>query len=408
MPHSLFVAILTAALLLLPACHRQEAESPAAQLAVDVPAQGKGTTYAAVRGALSIEDPLARTATLSAILQGLGPDAAPQVVGAYETVNWGAEDTLGVEMALLVDWWGSHDPVEAFSWLRKRHWSRNPALMRALVRAWATQDPATARGIVEHYPARNRGILLTGLIEGWFASGQGGLEEFLVALPPSEDRQLATGNLARRMVLRDGIDATLRWAEALPDDEGKRFKLQAYRRVGSAVAEFEPERAAAWVERQLDGHLWDGLPRRVGVTWAQQDGASAMAWLSTLPPDKLGIAVEETYRTWIRYDRERARAWIPQAVGKPNLEPAVALYALSVARDDPPAALPWVAKLHDETRRHRTLVRLGRAWMARDPQAAAAWLQESELTSAERKQVLSARKGSPSPGSPNEQAEEEG
>lgn len=396
MLHRLLVAVLVA-LLLLSACQRPEEKPPPAAVEGAAP----GTVVAAVKGALSISDPLARAATLAAVFQGLGPDAVGEVAEAYEDVTWSMQETMGVELALLAEWWGRHDPAGAYAWFRARGWIQNPVLMRVVVRAWATQDPAAARKTVDSALGRDRRRLVAALAEGWFESGQDGLEDYLAALPPGEERQLAIAYVARRRVLRDGSDATLRWAEALPDDAPGRFKLQAYRRVASAVAEVEPQRAAAWVERQLSGDYWDGLARRVAVRWARQDGEAALAWLETLPPEKLGTAVDEAYRIWFTRDRERARAWIQHAEGNPVLQPAVGFYALSVAPDDPAAGLSWAAKLSDETLRHRTLVRLGRGWMARDPEAARAWLAGSELDPTERQQVLApgpgTRKRSPQP-----------
>lgn len=338
-------------------------------------------------------DPLARVATLSAVLQGLGPDAVDEVVRAFDDVDWSMRDVLGAELPLLIEWWGRYDPVGAYAWLQARRGVENPLLMRSLVRAWATRDPAAARGAVEGLQGPSRTRLIAALAEGWLASGRDGLDEYLVALTPGGERQLAIAYVARRRVLRDGIEATFRWGEAFPDDAPGRFKLQAYRRVASAAAEADPERAGAWVERQLDGKFWDGLPERVAVPWAERDPEASLRWLATLPPEKLGHAVEEAYRTWLVQDRERAGAWAQSAVGTPVLEPAVALYALSRIRNDPADALAWAAKLSDETLRHRTLVRIGRAWVTRDPEAARAWLDESDLTPTEREEVLAPRPG---------------
>lgn len=383
-----FAILVTAHLLL--GCQRREAEPPPTApnppTAADSPAPG--TVTAAVKGALAVSDPLARAATLSAVLQGLGPDAVGEVVDAFDTVTWSVRDTLGVELALLVEWWGRLDAPSAYQWLAVRQWIGNPVLTRAVIRAWARQDPAAARETVESTAGRDRGRLIAALAEGWFDADRKGVEDYLVALPPGAERQLAIAGLARQRVLRDGIEPTLRWAEALPDAAPGRFKLQAYRRVAGAVAEVDPVRAAAWVELQLEGELWDGLARRVAVRWAGQDGQAALTWLLSLPPEKLGTAVQEAYRVWLDRDGEGAHAWLDAAQANPATAPAVGIYALGVAREDPSAALAWAAKVADEPLRHRTLVQIGRTWMARDPEAARAWLAESELTPTERERVL--------------------
>jgi hypothetical protein len=383
----LVVPVLAAALL-LPACQRRDAEPPPPTASVAPTAAKPGTVTAAIEGALSIPDPLARAATLIAVIQGLGPDAVPETVTAIEyTIDETSRASLGVELALLVEWWARHDAPGAYAWFRAHPWARSPALDRSIVRAWATRDPAAASAAVGA-AVRDRGALVAGLVEGWFDSGRDGVEDYLVALPPNEDQQVAIGTLARRKVRRDGIEATLGWAEALPDDAPGRFKLQTYRRVGSAVAEVDPEQAAAWVERQLDGEFWEGLARRVAVRWAERDGRAAMTWLETLPPEKLELAVDETYRVWRRRAPDAARAWLDEAVGKPALEPAVAFHALTMLREGPEAALTWANKVSDERLRRDTLVRIGIVWMRRDAEAAQAWLEASELGPAEREQIV--------------------
>ena len=91
--------------------------------------------------------------------------------------------------------------------------------------------------------------------------------------------------MARRRVLRDGIEATFRWAEALPDDEDD-FKLHVFQRVASSAAEIDPERAAGWAS-QHEGrdYAWD-LARRVGTRWAKREPEKAMTWLASLPESR--------------------------------------------------------------------------------------------------------------------------
>ena len=233
--------------------------------------------------------------------------------------------------------------------------------------------------------------LVNALVLGWNASGEPGVEEYLIALPSEVIRQTALSGLAADKVRRHGVEETIRWAEALPDDAPVKFKLRAFRRVASAVADVDPLRAAAWAESHLDGEWGTDLPRRVAAYWSQQDPQSAMEWLRGLPasPD-LHRAFEEAYRTWLNQDREAARAWLLEQELDASLDPVVAVYALRTARDDPEAALPWAARVQHPTRRDETLERIARAWMLRDPDAARAWIETSDLSEHARARVHAA------------------
>lgn len=367
---------------------------------------------AAVTGALSTPDSLARAAILASVLQGFGPDAVGQVRDAYEAVPGGAQNAGDVELALLIEWWSRHDPAGAFRWLRTRGRRPNPALMRALVRAWAARDPDAARAVAESVRvARGNDELIVALVQGWFASGRDGVVEYLEQYPAGSTRQIAIAGLVRTMALRNGLDATIRWAEALPDDAPAKFKLQTFRRVGSVAAEIDPLRAAAWAETHLQGDFGEGLPRRVAVRWVRQDPEAAMAWLGSLPTERhIEYAVEETYRTWLGRDRESAWAWIRNAEPAPYLEPAVSLYAVGISKEDPQEGLEWAARVLDEDRHDVTLEAIGRAWLNRDPERARAWIEQSDMSEAARNRVFNpaslgrARKKAnaptPSPASP--------
>jgi hypothetical protein len=198
-------------------------------------------------------------------------------------------------------------------------------------------------------------------------------------MSPGEDRQRAVATLARRKVLRDGVDAAFDWAEALPDEgkEAVQFKLELLRRVGGAAAELDPERAAERAGRLADGPYANGVLRRVGTRWATRDGEAAMRWLATLPS---GFArddgVGETYRFWVRSSREEALAFMRGPAGEEAAyEPARALYAQVLAREDPLAAIDVAREISDDKLRWASVGRVWRQWWVDDADAANAWFE---------------------------------
>jgi hypothetical protein len=267
-------------------------------------------------------------------------------------------------------------------------------VIRSVIRAWARRDPLAARnalGLVLD-PVTRRACL-DALVSGWEDSGQPGLIEYLHEMPPSIEQLRALAAVARRKVLRDGVEGAFAWVESLPedrDDEVGRFKLQLFRRVASAAASVDLERAAAWALKHADGPNGDGLLGRVGNTWAMRDGAAAMTWLSGLPEGKTrDKGVEDTYRAWLDWDAPAALAWMRAREAEPWLEPALALFAVASSREDPEASLAFAARIRDEETRRNVVITIGRLWLDSAPDAAHAWLESGGLDPALRDQILS-------------------
>jgi hypothetical protein len=341
---------------------------------------------AAVAAALSKADPLERTADLATLLQKLGPDALTEVRTAFDAVYVGWGD---VEVMLLAEWWARFDPEAALEWTRREAIGRHPSVAATALRTWAARDPEAAKQVVEKNPSpEQRRASTEALIQGWEESGQPGLTDYVANLPFGVERQTAVARMARRKVLREGTEATFRWAERIPGDAPDKFKLHVYRRVASAVAEVDPHAAAAWAERHSDGEHGDGLFRRVGVRWAKRDGQAAMEWLASVPAgEQRDIGVQETYRTWLGVDREGAKAWMRGGEIEAWREPALALFAAIIAAEQPEEALDWTARIADAERREETIVMVGRSWRASDPEAAQAWLDRAELSEEARERI---------------------
>jgi hypothetical protein len=348
-----------------------------------------------VRAALVLPDLRDRTTRVAALLAPLGPEALDEVRVGYDSV---VLDTGDVEMVLLVDWWAGFAPQDALEWAHASGIGWHPAVVTAAVRAWARSDPEAAsrglRGLAMDDRLMSAGLL--GLVRGWEESGHRGLEDFLERSAGGDEASIrAIDAVARGKVLRDGAEAGIAWAEGLPDRADgtpSDFKLNAYRRVASAIVPIDPPRAAAWVAGLRGGKYASGLLFRTGTTWAEQDGRAAMTWLSTLPADRdLPLAVQETYRTWVGRDREAAFEWLRNADLQPWLDPAVETYATNRFLTSPDEAIEWAYRIHDPRRREQTLIRLAATWLLSAPDEAQAWLDRSDLGEEARQKVAALR-----------------
>jgi hypothetical protein len=308
------------------------------------------------------------------------------VLAAYDSVFFDIGD---IELVLLAEWWAAFDPEAAYTWSFETWRANHPAIRLAVLRGWGRVDPAAAllrASVASTSPAEH----MRAVIAGWDESGRPGLYETLRGMGPGAERQRLIEMIARRRVLRDGIEPTFRWAEALPDDDDY-FKLHVFQRVASSAAEIDPERAAGWASKhEGQPYAWD-LARRVGTRWAKREPEKAMAWVESLPEShSRSLAVRETYLAWLRKDKPAAREFVRSREVTPWLEPAVSLYAKSLMTEDPTRgaeALGWAQRISDPVLRDATIILVARSWSVADPAATEAWLASADLSDLVRQKI---------------------
>lgn len=347
-------------------------------------------------------DTLRRIAELSQLLRTLPPEALDELLAAYETVFLDRGD---IDLVLLATWWARFDPEGAYRWTQREWSADHPLAVGAVFHTWALRDPHAAVAAAADVPNPQ---LRTGYthqaIAGWEESGQPGVLEFVRSLPETADRQRAIAVLARRRVLRDGVEASFEWADQLDDDQGW-FKLNAIQRVASAAAEVDPKAAAAFAERHYQGPFGHALIDRVGRIWVKRDPAAAMQWLSTLEPGKTrDKGVRESFLRWVRDDPEAAGAWLQRTERGAWLDPAMAIYARRLAKSEPRQALEWADGIFDAVLRQSTIARIARVWGASDEAAARAWVEQSDLPQWLKDKLMGPASPSEAPASEGEQA----
>jgi hypothetical protein len=332
-----------------------------------------------VRDVLLEPDTFGRTERLAAMFEQLGPEAIEAVRDAYDSVLLDQGD---VELVLFGEWWAGFDPSAALRWTQQSPNTRHVLpVIRGIMRAWGRSDPLTAIETATNLAPNDtqRRLWIDYVLRGWDESVTDGALSYAESLGAGPERQWALTVLLRRRVLRDGPEAVIEWAEALPERD-EAFKLNVYRRVAGAVAEVDADLAVEFAERHMDGPYGKGLPERVGGKWVLRDPEATMRWLSTLPPGEARKSgVMETYRIWLAVDRVAAQAWLPEQPHDGWLDPAVALYARSISLEDPPQALEWAMGIADTDLRNGTVGSIVRKWLLREPGSAEAWLARSGL-----------------------------
>ena len=345
-----------------------------------------------VRRILLKTDSLERTAELAALLRELGPEAKDDVRLAFDSVVLDLDDP---ELVLFGDWSARFQPKGTLFWAQGKFPTRQSrAVMRGLMRTWGQTDPLAAIAATAAAPnGTTARRWVDHILRGWDESVHDGALEYAESLGPGESRQWALYVVARRRVLRDGPEAAIAWAEALPDTD-RTFKLNAVRRVAAAVADVDPQLAASFVERHLGGPYGSLVARRVGMRWAPRDGAAAMAWLAALPEgSERSDAVFESYRTWFESDPKSALAWLDASEPDAWLDPALAVKARWLARRDAPAAAALAARIQDADLRMRTIGATARIWLLQDEAAANAWLDGTGLDAATLERIRTIPEG---------------
>ncbi len=328
---------------------------------------------AEVREVLLNPDPLERTAQLASLLGRLGPESLDDILQAYDTVFL---DVGEIDLIVLGGWWARFDPQAAYKWTSMEWRADHPSVAARVLRAWGRSDPEAAMRTAQDVSAPViRRVSIHAVISGWEESGRPGSFEFVRDMLAGHERQRALLVVARRKVLRDGVEEAFRWAEAMPDAD-EAFKLNLVRRVASAAAEIEPQAAGAWAKQHFGSRYGAGLPQRVGTRWVKRDPEAALAWLSTLPPSKdRKNGVEETFRTWMRRDKPSAKAWMRarEQLG-PWMDSAVSLYAVHLSGFAPEEGMVWAGKISDDELRTAAQTLVARWWLASDEVPAQAYL----------------------------------
>lgn len=346
------------------------------------------------RATLEERDPLLRAYRLGVLMEALGPDELPALQAELEADSKGFTPEA---MRLLMLAWTRFDADGALAWARARPESRRrDALMEAAMYAWGFRNGRDALQALEALEANAEpeAKLRAALVEGWVQSEDRLRASAYVATIEEPRRRSRLGFLLAGEAARDGPDAVIEWAEAVPADAPNEFKQIAFYHAVGVVAREDPQRAAAWLEanwtQPFRGRALDELARK----WAQHhDPPQFFGWIEQFQAaqgraDGLEDGIATAFRIWYTRAPEEAEAWLRSALPDPALDPAIRELVRKLAQSAPGEAVAWAAQLQDETERRASTFRAARLWLRDDPEAAQAWLAASDLPEAQRQAIL--------------------
>ncbi len=339
------------------------------------------------------QDPYSRARRLGALLPTLGPDLVPAVKQTLENRRL---DLRATDVELLLWYWATHQPQEAALWAKENAPAgyRDAAVYSAL-RVWAQADPEAAVSFAWPWTQQHRSLEVMvpiALVRGWYAGGDPPeLRQWIRSLPIGVPGQRAIAAYIRVVIEQKGSEAVTRWAESLPDEDDKTFKLTVFRRVVDSLSLLDSDAAMRWCDAQCDGPYGSNMRSLIARKWALRDAPAALAWLSTAPEGyETNLAVRMTWAGWSRSDREAAMAWMAdQTQGEPPawLRPIYPVYAKLLSGDSPAEAIRWASQIEDESEREYVLIGVARVWRTLDEAAAADWLLQSTLSEQAREKV---------------------
>jgi hypothetical protein len=318
--------------------------------------------HEALNSAVSLKSEWARSRALGAILEGASPDATAALVNSINQLGDGAiSSSLKQELISKgIRKWSETDPAGAASFLESMSSLQfPPETWRQVAENWAAQDPRSAIDWIQKQTSPE--ILRTsmqGMISGWW----------------QKDPQAAQS-----------------YAEQHTDTLAGQ---QSASIVANRIAASDPAEAAKWASQLTNENARQMSELTIAAGWAANDPSSAAKWAASLPPEEQDAAYGAIASVWAKNDPQAAGEWLNSLSGSAR-DTAVGSYASSVAPVDPATALSWAlsasnASIRDESARH-----IATEWLARDPAAARAWIQQSNLSDSDKATLLGAPPTSP-------------
>lgn len=316
------------------------------------------------------------------------------LVGAHHDVDQ-------VAKVIFAKWWAGFDPAAAMDNPLHENWGGDDAWSRVLIREWVRSDPEAALAYVLELPRTPETVRFESyraLIQGWFDRSDTDPNDLL----PIFDRLFlirARGELIKiwvSLMLRTrGIDYSIAYAEAMPDDEASlSVKQQLMGRLASMLVDEDFDRALVFANRNVDTKAGNKLGWYFVSAWAPIDGPAAVEWALGLPKTRISFKIVE--RAFVKFqatDREAAHAWIAKKPFSEDLEPAYAVYVANVAAEDHQRALALADKIVSDRHRYRAYQAIGRSWIDDDREAAEAWVRSLDLPDELVKRILGKTRG---------------
>ncbi|MEM7411801.1 MAG: hypothetical protein AAF430_16340 [Myxococcota bacterium] len=346
-----------------------------------------------VATALRTADYLEREALLLGALEELSPETLPAIRAGYEREH---EFTIECDLAPFIAGWSRFDPGAASAYVKT--WEK---LER---RSWGMRQIAYAMGLAARHDevVSLLGELTQGrvadparafYVEGRTRAGDlAGANAYLLELPEGNGRNRVVESLLRAQLIEGGVPQALSWFETILPALDKQQKRDFAGLTARWTATADPEQASAWFEARPDEDYWMIVPTAVGEQWTEVDPESAIAWVMrvTKPGQRGRFAVARLIKRFAGTHPDRAERFLDGQKAQPRIQEAIPEIIVGLQDVDPPQALGWAQQLEDEALRDEALTTVLKRWATSEPESAASWLTETELSDADRTKLEAA------------------
>jgi len=303
-----------------------------------------------------------KAANLQETLRAIAQLAAAECGQAIELFRRLPSEDRRVLHRALGHRWASLDLEGALqAALMTRDMEVRQALTEAAAREWVQRDPEAALARIAQSSSTLQQIMLGRFVLHALAEDNPArAAEFLAANPKfarDTDIFATVGTLLARL----SSQQALTWAKSLPAGQARGEALRA---VWTAWAEKEPVTVAAHIsqgsEKDFDRQVFTTVAR----TWSKSDPAAAMAWIESLNRVEDQNAAWAAFTLDVRQLGPQAALELVEKIPSEQRRADVATRVASqLAQDDLASALAWIERLPDGTVRNQALRPVLDQWM---------------------------------------------
>jgi hypothetical protein len=306
-----------AAIAALGACDATTPQNPTpATQTAQAGAPGAPLTRESLLAMIEEPDEFVRARKLGELLPTLGPESVPVVKEALDDA--GVLELSAIEFELLLHYWAKHAPADAALYaLGSSPRAYRVAAIYGAVTPYVKLNPQEALPMVRVFaidPGDSGAAAQNAIVRGWYESGQPGLEQYIHDLGAGFERQRALSAYGNAMIRAKGSAALVQWAEAVPEDDAG-YKLDVFRRTALVLVPHDLEAAKRFCDAHCEGKHGANMRIRIADRWSRDDPRAALEWLAGAPEAQdTTLATRISFANWGAVDRPAALAWMKQQI----------------------------------------------------------------------------------------------
>lgn len=290
-----------------------------------------------------------RIAMFGKMAESVSLDRFPDLVALVRENDLRGNDT-GDEWSRLWTIWAKRDPIGAMDFIYDFDWAGWDPAARGHARNstlsnWAQIDPQAVRKFVEEGEELANGDrqMVMGFVEGWANVDPKAAADWLfkTGLGKSSEYE-AVVQAMNRGGSQDSVDA---WFAGLDPAIVSTDDMKGLARaIAQQKQEYEPEKAAAWVEANLK-EPWVKDSEIVGNTaraFAHRDPKAAMEWAGKTG---LGPAAIQAMDVWCEKDLDTASKWLNENSQDSTYSESAQVVMAHLRHRDPAVARHWAESL---------------------------------------------------------------